>query len=145
LLKRYWIRWCRSRFLAMHVPPRDAATSGAGGLPSVTRILEEPQGNTKFSHSIFNAGVSALASVGDVEGAIQVLSSALEAGVTPNSDTTPISFKHWVVEGRQLRCRSFYSQCQGIRMLFTILERCTVVKSMSIPWFPWTRLIFLPR
>jgi hypothetical protein len=31
---------------------------------------------------MYNAGVSALASVGDVEG-VQVLSSALEAGVTP--------------------------------------------------------------
>jgi pentatricopeptide repeat protein len=78
--------------------PRDAITyrhamltSGAGGLPSVMRFLDRATKEiTKVANSIdvFNAGISALGSEGDVEGAIQVLSGALEAGIAPNSDTT---------------------------------------------------------
>jgi hypothetical protein len=58
---------------------------GAGGLPSVTRILERATKESTKSRfiDVFNAGVSALASVGDVEGQSKCCPVLLEAGVTP--------------------------------------------------------------
>jgi hypothetical protein len=61
----------------MLLPPRDAATRGWWATVSDTDSGRDHKESTKFSQlHVFNAGVSALASVGDVEGAIQVLSSA---------------------------------------------------------------------
>jgi hypothetical protein len=44
------------------------STSGAGGLPSVTRFLEEPQRKPPTGSIDVLLGISALGSVGDVEG-----------------------------------------------------------------------------
>jgi pentatricopeptide repeat protein len=96
--------------MVLELIPRDAITyrhamltSGAGGLPSVVRFLDRATKEAKmFSGSIdvFNSGISALGDVGDIEGAIQVLSSALEAGAVPNSDTT-LHLIHALGRGRQ--------------------------------------------